>query len=156
MRRLRAWISSLLELNGSARGIAGGFALGVGLSLIPVPFLGMVLALAAAPIVRANLPATYLGTAVINPVTGAFFYFGELVLGLWLLGQPRPAWDELRSLDAAGWWELFKTMLGPFLLGAAVAIPVLAALSYLLVYAAVRRWRRVHPGERASDGPPHA
>ena len=45
MERLRAWVRGLLALNGTARGIAGGFALGVGLSLIPVPFLGMVLAL---------------------------------------------------------------------------------------------------------------
>ena len=43
MERLRAWLRGLLELNGTPRGIAGGFALGVGLSLIPVPFLGMVL-----------------------------------------------------------------------------------------------------------------
>jgi hypothetical protein len=88
MQRLRTWIRGLLTLHGTPRGIAGGFALGVGLSLIPVPFLGMVLALAAAPVVRANVPATYLGTAVINPFTGVVFYFGELWLGTLLLGAP--------------------------------------------------------------------
>lgn len=142
MRRIRVWLASLLALNGSARGVAGGFALGVALSLIPIPFLGMFLALAAAPLVRANIPATYLGTAVVNPVTGAFFYCGELWVGLWLLGHPLPSWAELAALDAAGWWDMFKSMLGPFALGAAVAIPVLAGLSYVVVYAGVRRWRR--------------
>ena len=29
MGRLRAWLRGLLELNGTPRGIAGGFALGV-------------------------------------------------------------------------------------------------------------------------------
>lgn len=142
MGRLRAWLRGLLELNGTPRGIAGGFALGVGLSLIPVPFLGMVLALAAAPLLRANVPATYLGTAVINPVTGSLFYFGELWLGTLLLGLPLPSWSTLAALDAAGWWALFKALLGPFLLGAAVAIPTLAGLSYLLVLVLVRTWRR--------------
>lgn len=140
--RLRGWFRGLLALNGTPRGIAGGFALGVGLSLIPVPFLGMVLALAAAPLVRANVPATYLGTAVVNPVTGALFYFGELWLGTLLLGLPLPSWSTLSGLDAAGWWALFKELLGPFLLGAAVAIPVLSALSYVVVLLLVRAWRR--------------
>lgn len=142
MGRLRAWLRGLLELNGTPRGIAGGFALGVGLSLIPVPFLGMVLALAVAPLVKANVPATYLGTAVINPVTGSLFYFGELWLGTLLLGLPLPSWATLAALDAAGWWALFKALLGPFLLGAAVAIPLLAGLSYVLVSMLVRMWRR--------------
>jgi uncharacterized protein (DUF2062 family) len=140
--RLRAWGSGLLQLNGSPRGIAGGFAIGVGLSLIPVPFLGMILALAAAPLLGLNVPATYLGTAVINPFTGAVFYFGELCLGMWLLGRTAPAWATLSELDGAGWWALFKEMLVPFALGAAVAIPVLAGLSYVGLYALVRAWRR--------------
>lgn len=142
MRRIRDWFVGLLALNGSARGIAGGFALGVALSLVPIPFLGMALALAVAPLVRANLPATYLGTAVINPVTGVFFYVGELWTGLWLLGRPLPTWAELSALDAAGWWDMFTRMLGPFGLGAAVMIPTLAALSYGVVYAGVQAWRR--------------
>ncbi|MBA3550132.1 MAG: DUF2062 domain-containing protein [Nannocystis sp.] len=142
MGRLRAWLRGLLELNGTPRGIAGGFALGVGLSLIPVPFLGMVLALAAAPLVRANVAATYLGTAVINPVTGPLFYFAELWLGTLALGLPLPSWSTLTGLDAAGWWALFKALLGPFLLGAAVLIPTLSALSYVVVLMLVRMWRR--------------
>jgi len=140
--RLRAWCGGLLRLNGSPRGIAGGFAIGVGLSLIPVPFLGMVLALAAAPLLRLNVPGTYLGTAVINPFTGAVFYFGELCLGLWLVGRPLPAWATLAGLDASGWWALFKAMLGPFMLGAAVAIPTLGALAYAVVYWLVSAYQR--------------
>ena len=151
MGRLRAWLRGLLELNGTPRGIAGGFALGVGLSLIPVPFLGMVLALAAAPLVRANVPATYLGTAVVNPVTGVAFYFGELWFGCLLLGRPLPSWATLVTLDAAGWWALFKELLGPFLLGATAAIPVVSGLSYVLVLWLVRRWQRRGKMQPAAD-----
>lgn len=144
MGRVRTWLAGLLALNGSPHGIAGGFSLGVGMSLIPIPFAGMFVALALAPIVRVNLPATYLGTAVVNPVTGAFFYAGELWLGLWLLGHPLPSWAELMALDVGGWWSLFQTMLGPFALGVAVAIPTLGAISHLLVFVLVRAWRRSH------------
>ena len=154
MRRIRDWFVGLLALHGSARGIAGGFAMGVALSLVPIPFLGMALALAVAPLVRANLPATYLGTAVINPVTGVFFYVGELWTGLWLLGRPAPGWAELKALDAAGWWDMFTRMLGPFALGAAVMIPTLAALSYGVVYAGVQAWRR--RSAAAAELPPKA
>ena len=149
IKRLRTWVRGLLTLNGSPRGIAGGFALGVGLSLIPVPFLGMVLALAAAPLVRANVPATYLGTVVVNPLTGVFFYFGELWFGCLLLGRPLPDWATLVTLDAGGWWSLFKALLGPFLLGAAVAIPVVSGLFYGLVFGLVHAWQR-----RAAKDPP--
>ena len=144
MRRVRSWVRGLLALHGTPHGIAGGFALGVGLSLIPVPFLGMVLALALAPLVRANVPATYLGTAVINPVTGVFFYFGELWLGCLLLGRTLPTWSTLSVLDAAGWWALFKDLLGPFLVGAAAAIPILSGLFYVLLIWLVRWWQRRH------------
>lgn len=152
MGRIRTWLAGLLALNGSPHGIAGGFALGLGLSLIPIPFTGMLLALALAPVLRVNLPATYLGTAVVNPITGAVFYAGELYLGLALMGRPPPSWAELTALDARGWWELFKAMLGPFALGAAVAIPTLAGLGYAIVYVAVRAWRGTH--EAAKIDPP--
>lgn len=151
MRRLRTWLAGLLALNGSPRGIAGGFALGTGLSLVPIPVAGMLAALALAPVLRVNLPATYLGTAIVNPVTGVVFYAGELWLGLWLLGRPLPGWAELRALDAAGWWDMFLGMLGPFMLGAAVAVPVLAGAGYAAVYAGVRAWRR-RDGEGRAEG----
>jgi uncharacterized protein (DUF2062 family) len=35
MGRVRTWVAGLLALNGTPQGVAGGFALGVGLSLIP-------------------------------------------------------------------------------------------------------------------------
>jgi uncharacterized protein (DUF2062 family) len=160
MRRFRAWLASLLSLHGSPRRIAGGFALGVGLSLVPIPFAGMLVALALAPLLRLNVASTYLGTAVVNPFTGAGFYFAELWLGMRLWGLEAPSWAELRGLDGAGWWGLFRELVGPFLLGVAVLVPTLTALSYGVVVALVRRWRASQApaeGRRAGlegvDGP---
>jgi uncharacterized protein (DUF2062 family) len=141
VRRFRAWLTSLLSLNGSPRGIAAGFAVGLGLSLVPIPFAGMFVALALVPVLRVNPVATYLGTAVVNPFTGPFIYFFELWLGMRLFGRTAPAWAELQALDGLGWWRLFGELVGPFLTGGALLFPCAAALSYVVVYAAVRRWR---------------
>lgn len=146
--RISAWLRALMLLNGSPHGIAGGFALGVGLSLVPIPFLGMLLALALAAPLRLNPPATYLGTAVVNPVTGAAFYFGELWLGLLLTGGQTPSWQQMRRLDASQWWGLFVEMLGPFALGAGLFIGASATLSYAVLLVASRRWQ-------ARRRPPH-
>ncbi|MEM6996956.1 MAG: DUF2062 domain-containing protein [Myxococcota bacterium] len=146
MGRVIEWARALTVLNGSPHGIAGGFALGIALSLVPIPVLGMLAALALAPVLRLNPPATYLGTAVVNPLTGTAFYFGELWLGLWLVGQPTPSWDEARAMGAAQWWALFTDLLGPFALGAAVFITVGGSLSYGIVLVLSRRWQARRKG----------
>ncbi len=134
---------TLLAQHASPPRIAGGVALGLSLSLVPVPFAGMAAALALAPIVRVNLPATYLGTAVVNPVTGPAFYFAEYWIGTRLRGHAPPSWQTVAALDGAGWWTLFKTALPDFLLGAAVVVmlaaPVAFALTWLLVVVGRRR-----------------
>ena len=150
MGKLRVAAVKLISLGGTPHGIAGGFAVGVGLSLVPIPFAGMFVALALVPVLKFNPIATYLGTAVVNPVTGSFFYFFELWLGMQVMGLPAPSWAELGALDASGWWTLFTTLLRPFLVGAGVTIPCATAVSYLLVRALVRAWRGRHPADASA------
>lgn len=138
---VRRWIRKLMALNGSPRGIAGGFSLGMSLSLIPIPAAGMLVSLALAPRLRCNLPATYLGTAVVNPLTGPLIYFSELWLGLAILGREVPAWEHMRTLDAMGWWNELTGALLPFLLGGLVCAVVGFALSYPLLSSLTRRWQ---------------
>lgn len=149
------WLGKLMRLGGTPHGIAGGFALGVGLSLVPLPFAGMVLALALAPVLRLSPPATYLGTAVVNPLTGSAFYFGELWLGLWLTQRPTPSWSEAKALDATQWLALAREALVPFAVGAAISIAVLSSLAYAAVFFATRRWqarRRAHAQHDGKEG----
>ncbi len=141
MRRFRAWLNSLLALHGSPKGIAAGFAVGLGLSLVPIPIAGMLVALALVPVFRLNPVSTYLGTAVVNPLTGPFIYFAELWLGLRLFGRSPPSFSELEALDVAGWWQLFGELLGPFAVGSALLIVVCGGGSYLVVLFGLRRWR---------------
>lgn len=150
MRRIREFLVSLLSLHGSPRGISAGFALGLGLSLVPIPFAGMLIALALVPIARVNPASTYLGTAIVNPFTGPVFYFFELWLGMRLCGRVAPSWEALRALDGRGWWDLFVDLLGPFAVGAAVTVPCAVILAYGVSLALVRRWRA---SASASAGP---
>lgn len=138
VRRVRKFFAHLVALHGTPIGIAGGFTIGMGLSLVPIPFLGMLIALALVPILRLNPAATYLGTVVVNPFTGSVFYFVELSLGMGLLGQPMPSWAELRGLDVQAWWRLFLDLLLPFALGAAVLIATATALTFPSVLWATR------------------
>ncbi len=160
-RRLRESIGRLLRLGSTPNRIAGGFTLGLGLSLIPIPIVGMLVALALVPVLRVNPVATYTGTAVVNPVTGAAIYFFELWIGMHLCGYPPPRWSELAELDASGWWHLFVDLLGPFAVGAAVTATVASTLSFLLVRAVVKRLQfrlsapdhRTEPGDEAREDP---
>lgn len=154
MAGLRQGLRSLLTLDGTPRGIAGGVTLGIALSLVPVPFAGMFVALALAPVLRLNLPATYVGTAIVNPFTGVFFYASELWIGMWLMGHAAPSWAELQALDAAGWFALLGEMLLPFLLGAATLAAVAMITAYPLVYVVVTRWRHVRPNDEGADPQP--
>jgi uncharacterized protein (DUF2062 family) len=128
--RLRQGVGRLLRLNASPHGIAFGFTLGLGLSLFPIPFLGMVLALVLAPALGASLPAVYAGTAVVNPLTGAAFYFSELWLGTMLTGDELPSWSEVREYDWRSWWALFTSMIPAFLIGAITLMLGASAICY--------------------------
>ena len=151
VRRFRAWLNSLLALNGSPTGVAAGFAVGLGCSLVPIPIAGMLVALALVPVFRLNPVSTYLGTAVVNPLTGPFIYFAELWLGLRLFGRSPPSFAELEALDAAGWWQLFGELLGPFAAGSALLIVVGGGGSYFAVLFGLRRWRANFSRASTSD-----
>lgn len=166
---MRGFFRRLVGLHGSPLGIASGFTVGLLLSLVPIPFAGMLVALVLAPVLRMNVPATYLGTAVINPFTGAFFYFAELWVGRWLLRGKAPSWAELQRLDAHGWWALFVDSLLPFVVGMVVVMAVCGALAFPSVLWISRRysWHRARkaashphpprvsraPSPPAADGP---
>jgi hypothetical protein len=146
-------VLELLRLNGSAHGIALGFTLGLAWSLIPIPFLGMFVALALAPMLRANLPATYFGTAIVNPLTGPAIYFAELWVGASLAGVDAPRWANAREFGASEWLSLFFEVLPAFALGGVVVAVGTALLVYPLMRLAVARVRRALPTEGPLEGP---
>jgi uncharacterized protein len=147
--RFRLAVVRLLRLNATPHGVALGFTLGFGLSLFPIPFLGMVIAMALAPLVGASLPAVYAGTAIVNPLTGAAIYFGELWLGGRLTGAELPPWSTVRHYDWREWLGLFRGLLPVFLLGAVTTMALSSALAYPTIRALVTAYRRRHPSKNS-------
>lgn len=142
--RLRNGLRRLVTDGATPHGIAGGAAVGLALSLVPIPFAGMFLALLLARPLRLNVPATYAGTAIVNPITGVFFYSAELWLGMTLLGDTPPAYAELRALDAAGWFDLLTRLLVPFGVGALVLATAATAVTYPIVRTIAARIAAAH------------
>jgi hypothetical protein len=143
--RLRHGLLRLLRLNATPHGVALGFTLGLGLSLFPIPFLGMVVAMAAAPLLGASLPAVYAGSAVVNPFTGPGIYFAELWLGGRMTGAELPAWVEAREYGWREWMHLFRELLPVFMLGAVTAMVLSSVLAYPSIRWLVSSYRRRHP-----------
>lgn len=135
----KTFLRRILTLNGTPRGIAGGFALGLFLSVVPTFGLGMVAALALAPVLRLNLPATYAGTLVVNPVTGFFFYAADYFLGAWMLGIEDAA--EIPSSFAEAKEFILRAPL-PWYLGGFVLALVLSLIAYSGIFWGVRRFRK--------------
>ena len=139
IQKIKGFAVKIATLNGTPRGIAFGFSLGLFMSVIPTFGVGMIAALALASVFKANFLAAYLGTLVVNPVTGVFFYGFNYLIGSWILGGeaglalPR-SFSEL--------WPLLGTIGKQLYLGGLILASALSALSYLAVFNAVRIYRK--------------
>lgn len=146
---VRDFAKRLLSLNGSPHGIALGFALGLFLSVLPTFGLGMVAALVAAPFLRANLVSTYLGTLVVNPFTGVFFYGLDYFAGALLLGYGRDVAIP-RSLD-----ELFQAagrVAVPLYVGGVIVAGVLSLAGYAVILWGAWAYRKKRGPSRTGSG----
>jgi hypothetical protein len=134
----KSLLRRLLTLNGTPQGVAGGFALGLFLSVIPTFGLGMVAALALAPLLKLNLPATYAGTLVVNPFTGVFFYAADYFVGAWILGIENAAKIPTTFAEAK---EFILGAPLPWYLGGIILAAALAIVAYVGIYWGVRRFQ---------------
>lgn len=148
LRPFRVLLAHPVYFSINRRSITGGLALGVFVGVLP--FLGHTpVVVVAALLMRVNLPVAVVATWVANPLTYGPIFYGEYVLGTYLLRQPPTAlsldlpWPELVTALADAWRPLW--------LGAIVAGMLAAGTAYLLSNAAWRlmtRWRLRRRGER--------
>lgn len=158
LRPFRALLAHPVYIAINRRSITGGLALGVLVGVLP--FLGHTpVVVAAALLLRVNLPVAVIATWVANPLTYGPIFYGEYRLGSYLLGLPPMdlrldmPWQEL-ALALAGAWQ-------PLWLGAVIGAPLSAGAVYLLGNAGWRlmtrsRMRRRagrHSGTRRSHRP---
>ena len=123
------------------RSITGGLAIGLLIGILP--FVGHTpVAALAALLLRVNLPVAVLSVWVGNPLTYGPIFYGEYLLGAFLLELP----PTVLSLDLP-LGELLARLTGawrPLWVGAIVSALLLSGTGYLLSNAAWRlmtRWR---------------
>lgn len=84
-RSTRYVFHRVARIPGSAYSLAAGFACGAAISFTPFMGLHFVLSMAMAYVIRANVLAAAIGTAVGNPWTFPFIWIGVFNTGQWLL-----------------------------------------------------------------------
>lgn len=136
------------------RSITGGLAVGLFIGILP--FVGHTpVAALAAILLRVNLPVAILGVWVGNPLTYGPIFYGQYLLGAFLLDLPPAGLDpglpfgEVIARLAALWRPLW--------LGGVISASLLAGTGYLLSNAAwhlTTRWRLKIRAERRLDTPP--
>lgn len=137
-------MTAVLAVDDPPGRIATGFAVGVFISFTPFFGLHTPLALAAAFIFRLNKVTTITGAWVNTPFTVAPVLVASYQLGHFLLRlPPRPfVYKELS-------WAELKVYSSSLLLGSSVIGIVLAALSYIICYWLVLRYRRMKQQENS-------
>lgn len=143
---LGPWLHQPKIWHWSRRGVAMGVALGVFFGLL-VPVAQIPLSVAAAMLLRANVPAAVASTLVSNPLTFAPIYYGAYRLGVWVTGEKEPP----KNIEIIGTQEIENTLslwqriavLGkPLLVGLGITAALMGLLSYGLI-SLVWRWRTV-------------
>jgi uncharacterized protein (DUF2062 family) len=137
------YLKRILRLSGTPYAIAMGAAIGTGISFTPFIGFHIILIAAAAWLVRGNVLAGIIASAIGNPVTFPFMWAGSYRLGKAMLGESVPAAPESlhRDLLEKSWDQLWPVM-EPMTIGSLPLAFISGAVVYLLVYKAVSAYRR--------------
>ena len=98
-RSTRYVFHRVARIPGSAYSLAAGFACGAAISFTPFMGLHFVISMAMAYIIRANVLAAAIGTAVGNPWTFPFIWIGVFNTGQWLLRQDGMSAQDIDFID---------------------------------------------------------
>jgi len=98
-RSTRYVFHRVARIPGSAYSLAAGFACGAAISFTPFIGLHFVLSALLAYLMRANIIASAIGTAVGNPWTFPFIWVGVFNVGNWLVSADGVEAQEVDFLD---------------------------------------------------------
>ena len=143
---LAPWLGHAKLWHWSRRGVALGVALGVFFGLL-VPIAQIPLSVAAAVMLRANVPAAAASTFITNPITFGPLYYAAYRLGTWVTGDAMPP-DVASSVDVSapeinadlGLWQRMASLGRPLLAGLSIMATLMGLLTYGLI-TLIWRWR---------------
>ncbi|APW45245.1 DUF2062 domain-containing protein [Rhodoferax antarcticus] len=143
---LRPWLKEPKLWHWSRRGVAMGVALGVFFGLL-IPVAQIPLSVAAAIVLRANVPTAVASTLVSNPVTFGPIYYGAYRLGVWVTGsKERPKTINLANPqipvvdEKISAWQRINSLGKPLLVGLSITAVLMGLLTYGTI-SLVWRWR---------------
>ncbi len=144
-RSARYFSRRVLRLTATPHAVAAGVAAGAFASFLPYMGFHFLIAAGLAWLLRGNLIASALGTAVGNPITFPFIWGCSLGLGRYMLQGREPGevvplqlGRVLTELDFALLWE---PLLKPMTVGGAMLGTLCGLILYLLTYWAVGLFR---------------
>lgn len=144
-RSLRYLKLRLVRLSASPYSVAAGVAVGVAVAWTPFLGVHIIIAMALAFVLRANLVAAALGTTFANPLTFPLIWAATWELGHVMLG--RNGDNVAGQLDFASifshmnFLHLWRPVLEPMTVGALIPGAISAAVAYFSVYAIIRGFR---------------
>lgn len=143
---LQPWLQHPKLWHWSRRGVAMGVALGVFFGLL-IPIAQIPLSVAAAIVMRANIPTAVASTLVSNPVTFGPIYYGAYRLGVWVTGsKERPKTLDLANpqhligAEEIGFWQRITSLGKPLLVGLSITAVLMGLLTYGVI-SLIWRWR---------------
>lgn len=141
---LGPWLKEPKLWHWSRRGVAMGVALGVFFGLL-IPVAQIPASVAAAVVMRANIPAAIASTLVSNPVTFGPIYYGAYKLGLVITGaqktvKPKHLLATAELDENAGLWSRVTALGKPLLVGLSITAVLMGLLTYGVI-TLVWRWR---------------
>lgn len=156
---LGPWLHNPKLWHWSRRGVAMGVALGVFFGLL-VPIAQIPLSVAAAIVMRANIPTAVVSTLVTNPVTFGPIYYGAYRLGVWVTGskerpknldlkQPQPVVAD----EGTPFWQRITSLGKPLLVGLSLSAVLMGLFTYALI-SLIWRWRTVVKRRGRTRAPP--
>lgn len=133
------------RMQGTSYSIAAGFAAGASMSMTPFMGFHFLLSALLAWLIRGNLLASAIGTAVGNPWTFPLIWMSSYEVGCWILGlDPRAAALKGHTVAEvmADPLQILAPMLTPMVVGSLPMAVAMFILAYWPVATVVERYRQ--------------
>ncbi len=142
-RRFRLHYLKILRLDDPPERIARGAAIGVFMGIFPTFGAGIVLAVAAAFVLRANKAASVIGSFIMNPLTSPFFWTLSAIIGAAMFNEDASMITAaIFNKNGEGVLWNFGQVSVIFVAGNLVISITFTALSYFIVKKAIIGHRR--------------